>query len=69
MADDLAAPAQQDEVADKRTPEQIAKYWQQQLDLAEKDHRTWRDAAKKVVERYQSKKDKLSRGSKRINIL
>jgi hypothetical protein len=69
MADDLAAPAQQDEVADKRTPEQIAKHWQQQLDLAEKDHRTWRDAAKKVVERYQSKKDKLSRGSKRINIL
>ena len=60
----------QDEAADKRTPEQISKYWQEQLALAEKDTKDFIDNGKKVVERYKGGKNALrSVKSKKLNIL
>ncbi len=57
------------EMADGRSLQDIAKYWHNQLELAEKDHKSWRDDGRKVVERYKSEKDKARSGSKRYNIL
>lgn len=62
--------AAQDETADKRTPEQISKYWQEQLALAEKDQKDFVDNGKKVVARYKGDRDKLkSVRVKKLNIL
>ena len=62
--------ADQDEVADKRTPLDIAKHWQEQIALAEKDHTDFVNNGKKVLDRYKGadKGLKVNR-SKRLNIL
>src|SRR5512139_95850 len=59
-----------DEVADKRTPQEISSYWQEQLALAEKDTKDFVEQGKKVLDRYKGGKDQLkSVKSKKLNIL
>ncbi len=59
----------QDETPDKRTPVQISKYWQEQLELAKKDRQNFLDDGKKVVKRFKSGRDALRSKTKRLNIL
>ena len=59
----------QDEVPDKRTPLEIAKYYQEQLALADKDRKDFVDDGKKVSKRFKSGKDALRSRTKRLNIL
>lgn len=62
--------ATQDEAADKRTPEQIAKHWHQQLDLAKKDTKDFIDNGDKVIARFKSGREGTkSVRTKKLNIL
>ena len=75
---DLIAPVpdaadQEDLAAQERNPEDIAKHWNTQLDLADKDHKEFRENGKRVLRRYKTEKDDSSRSggrqTKRFNIL
>jgi hypothetical protein len=68
----MAERAESDAASDSggRTPQQIYKHWSAQLDLAQKDHKPFIDAGRKVIQRYKSCKDKaVNKGGKRLNIL
>lgn len=59
-----------DDTAPSSTPES-ASFWQQQIELAEKDHKDFWDFGAKVEKRYKNERDssaKIARG-KRLNIL
>src|SRR6187455_1180334 len=62
--------AEQDETADKRTPEEISKYWQEQIALAERDTKDFIDSGKKVIARFKGDRDRLKSAKyKKLNIL
>jgi hypothetical protein len=68
----MAERAESDAASDSggRTPQQTYKHWSAQLDLAQKDHKPFIDAGRKVIQRYKSCKDKATnKGGKRLNIL
>jgi hypothetical protein len=53
-----------------RDPASVARYWQMQLGLAERDEKSWRTDAKKVVERYRAEKARVGRNDgRKLNIL
>jgi hypothetical protein len=54
-------------MADDKKPADTSKYWCEQLDLANKDHKDWLDAGDAVVKRY--KRGKERGGQKKLNIL
>ena len=50
-------------------PQDISKFWQIQLDLADKDQKDWEKDGKSVVDRYRAEKRKAKSESKWFNIL
>jgi hypothetical protein len=54
-------------MADEEQPADHSKYWQEQLDLAKKDHQEWLESGDEVVKRYKRGKEKG--GQKKLNIL
>jgi hypothetical protein len=46
-----------------------AKYWHQQLELANKDHKDFLEEGKVVVQRYKGERKTVARNQKRFNIL
>ena len=59
---DLISPVpdaadQEDLAAQERSPEDIAKHWNTQLDLADKDHKDFRENGKRILRRYKTEKD------------
>jgi hypothetical protein len=47
----------------------LARRWQTELELAEKECRTWVERGRKIVKRYRDERDATEDGSKRFNIL
>lgn len=54
------------------SPQEASRFWQQQLELSDRDHRDWIKDGERIEERYKAKKgahSKLSKGGKQFNIL
>jgi hypothetical protein len=47
----------------------LARRWQTELELAEKESRTWIEKGRKIVKRYRDERDSTEDGAKRFNIL
>jgi hypothetical protein len=47
----------------------LARRWQVELDLAEKESRDWVDRGRKIIKRFRDERDAMEEGSKRFNIL
>jgi hypothetical protein len=47
----------------------LARRWQVELELAEKECRNWIDRGRKIVKRYRDERDAMEEGAKRFNIL
>ena len=64
---------QPDSAAETKTPEQLAKYWDEQLDLSHKDHKDFLENGKRVLRRYKTEKSDDTRSggrhAKRFNVL
>lgn len=55
--------------SDKPPKGDSAKFWQSELTAAGKREKTWRDRAKRVIDRYRDERDKHQSSERRTNIL
>lgn len=67
----MTPKTEQDEKDEGAAKPQSSQFWQLQLDLAKKDHRSWWDRAASIEKRFKNERDnaaKATRG-KRLNVL